>query len=135
MPLLSRWMVKFALAYLALGFTLGGLLLANKGVPIHPLLWRLLPAHQEFLINGWMVHLALGVSFWILPRFAQEPKRGNTQLAWIGWVLLNLGIWGISLSPYLPGWAWMPILGRLFQAGGGLVFALYAWPRVKPSGS
>jgi len=135
MPLLSRWMVKFALAYLALGFTLGGLLLANKGVPIHPLLWRLLPAHQEFLINGWMVHLALGVAFWILPRFAQEPKRGNTQLAWIGWVLLNLGIWGISLSPYLPGWAWMPILGRLFQAGGGLVFALYAWPRVKPSGS
>jgi hypothetical protein len=135
MPLLSRWMVKFALAYLALGFTLGGLLLANKGVPIHPLLWRLLPAHQEFLINGWMVHLALGVAFWILPRFAQEPKRGNIQLAWIGWVLLNLGIWGISLSPYLPGWAWMPILGRLFQAGGGLVFALYAWPRVKPSGS
>jgi len=135
MPLLSRWMVKFALAYLALGFTLGGLLLANKGVPIHPLLWLLLPAHQEFLINGWMVHLALGVAFWILPRFAQEPKRGNTQLAWIGWVLLNLGIWGISLSPYLPGWAWMPILGRLFQVGGGLVFALYAWPRVKPSGS
>lgn len=92
MPLLSRWMVKFALVYLALGFTLGGLLLANKGVPIHPLLWLLLPAHQEFLINGWMVHLALGVAFWILPRFAHEPKRGNTRLAWMGWILLNLGI-------------------------------------------
>lgn len=134
MPLLSRWMVKFALVYLALGFTLGGLLLANKGVPIHPLLWLLLPAHQEFLINGWMVHLALGVAFWILPRFAHEPKRGNTRLAWMGWILLNLGIWGISVSPYFPGWGWMPLLGRLLQAGGGLVFALYAWSRVKPAG-
>ena len=134
MPVLSRWMVKFALIYLGLGFTLGGLLLANKGVPLHPVLWLTLPAHQEFLLTGWMVHLALGVAFWILPRFSQEPRRGNTRLAWAGWILLNLGIWTISLSPLVPGWTWMPLVGRLLQACGGLAFALHAWPRVKPIG-
>lgn len=134
MPGLSRWMVKFALGYLSLGFTLGGLLLANKGVPLHPALWLTLPAHQEFLLTGWMVHLALGVAFWILPRFSQEPRRGNTKFAWAGWILLNLGIWTISLSPLVPGWAWMPLIGRLLQACGGLAFALHAWPRVKSIG-
>lgn len=134
MPLLSRWMVKAALIYLALGFTLGGLLLANKGIPIHPMLWLLLPAHQEFLLSGWMFQLALGVAFWILPRFATEPKRGNTRLAWAGWILLNAGIWVISLSPITPGWSWMPLLGRVLQVSGGGAFAWHFWPRVKPAG-
>lgn len=135
MPPLSRWMVKLALLNLGLGFTLGGLLLANKGIPLHPTLWLLLPAHQEFLITGWMFNLAMGVAFWILPRFAQEPKRGNTRLAWTGWILLNLGIWAIAISPYATGWGWMPLFGRLLQASGGVAFALHAWPRVKPAGA
>jgi hypothetical protein len=128
-------MVKAALLYLALGFTLGGFLLANKGISLHPALWLLLPAHQEFLLSGWMFHLALGVVLWILPRFSQEPKRGNTRLAWAGWVLLNLGIWAIGLSHLAPGWVWLSLLGRSLQAGGGVAFAVHAWPRIKPAGA
>lgn len=135
MPLLSRLMIKTALLYLMLGFSLGGLLLANKGIPLHPTLWLLLPAHQEFLLMGWMFHLALGVAFWILPRFSQEPKRGNTRLAWAAWIFLNFGIWAISLSPVAPGWEWLPLVGRLLQLSGGLAFALHAWPRVKAAGA
>lgn len=55
MPRLSVWYTRFALLYLALGFTLGGLMLYNKGVPLHPALWSLLPAHIEFLLMGWMM--------------------------------------------------------------------------------
>ena len=46
MPRLSVWFIRSALLYLLLGFTLGGLMLWNKGLPIHPVLWRLLPAHM-----------------------------------------------------------------------------------------
>ena len=49
MPRLSRWFIRCALIYLALGFTFGALMLFNKGVPFYPALWRLLPTHVEFL--------------------------------------------------------------------------------------
>jgi len=49
-------------------------------------------------------------------------------------MLLNTGILAISLSPITPGWSWMPFLGRLFQACGGIAFAMHFWPRVKPAG-
>ena len=38
MPLLSIWLIRVALLYLLLGFTLGGLLLWNKGQTIHPVI-------------------------------------------------------------------------------------------------
>ena len=47
MPRLSQWYVKLSFGYLLAGFTVGALLLANKGRPIHPALWGLLPAHIE----------------------------------------------------------------------------------------
>jgi heme/copper-type cytochrome/quinol oxidase subunit 1 len=135
MPRFSVFSVRASLLYLALGFTLGGLLLFNKGIPIYPLLWTLLPAHIDFLIMGWTAQLIMGVAFWILPRFSQEPKRGNVRLAWIAFVLLNLGIWLVALNPYFIFSAWMLFLGRLSQAAGILIFAIYAWPRVKPTGA
>ena len=42
MPRLSVYLVRASLIYLILGFTLGGLLLANKGVMISPLIWAML---------------------------------------------------------------------------------------------
>ena len=49
MPRLSRLAIRAALLYLLLGFTFGGLMLLNKGIPLAPWAWRLLPAHVEFL--------------------------------------------------------------------------------------
>ena len=60
MPRLSIWFIRSALIYLALGFTFGALLLANKGFPIIPEIWRLLPAHIELLLVGWTLQLAMG---------------------------------------------------------------------------
>ena len=77
MPRLTRLYVRAALVYLILGFSLGALLLANKGLPLHPALWAWLPAHIEFLLMGWIVQFALGIAFWIVPRFWRPPRRGN----------------------------------------------------------
>ena len=92
MPRLSVWFIRLALAYLATGFTFGALLLANKGLAFAPLLWRLRPTHIELLLVGWMVQLAMGVAFWILPRF--QASRGDVRPAWPGLALINLGIAG-----------------------------------------
>lgn len=63
MPRLSVWFVRSSLVYLFLGFTLGGRMLANKGVLFGDWVWGLLEAHMEFLLLGWMVQLAMGVAF------------------------------------------------------------------------
>jgi hypothetical protein len=58
MPRLTVWMIRFALAYLLVGFTIGAALLILKGLAGSPApmpgwvlsLWRWLPAHIEFLL-------------------------------------------------------------------------------------
>jgi hypothetical protein len=133
MSALSVWYVRTAMVYLIIGFTLGLLLLINKGIAVHPALWRLLPAHVEFLLLGWTLQLAFGVAFWILPRF--QTQRGNVRLAWLAYLLLNGGIW-ITVAGYWFGarggiiWA-----GRTLEACAAVAFALHAWPRVKPPGA
>lgn len=130
MPRLSIWMVRSALIHLLLGFTIGALLLANKGVPLHPYLWRLLPIHIELLLLGWTVQLALGVAYWILPRF--QNARPRVALAWTAYGLLNLGIALVAVSVvFLPN-APLVFYGRLAEVGAAVAFALHAWPRVKP---
>lgn len=133
MPRLSVWTIRASLVYLALGFTLGGLLLFHKGVQISPVLWILLPAHIEFLLFGWSVQLIMGVAFWILPRFRQAPKRGNEPLAWFSVVLLNFGVWLAGVGPLVSIPHWLPFMGRIAEAAAAIAFAIHAWPRVRPS--
>ena len=112
MPRLSQWYVKLAFGYLIAGFTVGALLLAHKGRPLHPALWSLLPAHIEWLLLGWVAQLTLGVAFWILPRFWKEPRRGNTTGATVALVLLNAGIVLVSLGALLGLGPWATAAGR-----------------------
>ncbi len=129
MPFLSRLFVKTALVYLTIGFTFGALMLANKGVPFYPLLWRLLPAHMELLLLGWTVQLAFGVAFWIVPRYWQGG-RGNTRGAWLAYFLINIGVWFVALQGILalPG-VWL-LLGRVLEAAAVIAFASHIWPRI-----
>jgi hypothetical protein len=129
MPRLSVWYVRISLLYLAFGFTLGALMLWHKAYPLHPLLWRVLPMHMEILLVGWFVNLALGVAFWILPRW--QTQRGDVRPAWAALVLLNLGVWLVALAPWIGGNG-ATLAGRTLEALGAAAFALHAWPRVKP---
>lgn len=133
MPRLSILYIRASLLYFVAGFTLGAILLWNKGLPLHPLAWRLLPAHIEFLFMGWTVQLILGVAFWILPRF--QTQRGNIRPAWLAFWLLNAGIWLVCLAPVAGAPAVALTLGRLAEAGAAAAFAVHAWPRIKPAGA
>jgi hypothetical protein len=76
----------------------------------------------------------MGMAFWILPRFSRPPRRGNAPLAWLAFVLLNLGVWLAGLGPLLTASPALPFLGRAAELLAALAFALHAWPRVKAVG-
>jgi hypothetical protein len=134
-PKLSVWFVRTALCYLAIGFSVGAVLLANRGMPLGAPVARLLPLHIEFLLIGWMVQLALGVAFWILPRFRSGPERGRERLAWLSYGLLNLGVMAAAVAPLIELPPVVPLLGHAAQGLAAGAFALHAWPRVKVFGS
>ena len=119
--------------YLAIGFTLGGLLLFHKGVALYATLWRGLPVHIELLLLGWTAQLAMGVGFWILPRI--RGGRGHEKPAWLAFVLLNVGIWCVGLGTPLRAPSAILLLGRLAEGLAVMAFAAHAWARVKPLGA
>lgn len=130
MPRLSQWIIRAAFIYLLLGFSVGALLLAHKGVPLHPALWRWLPAHIEFLLMGWVVQLTMGVAFWILPRYWQKPRRPRAILAQIAFILLNFGIWLVVAGTTFRSGSWFLLAGRIFEVCAVMLFALHAWKRI-----
>ncbi len=131
MPKLTRFFIRAALIYLLLGFTTGALLLANEGIPFAPQLWALLPNHIEFLFIGWLTQLALGVAFWILPRFGSLTPRGDERWSWAAFVLVNLGMIVSIVSAYV-GFPWLGIGASLIQFGGFLLFLIGNWQRIYP---
>lgn len=131
MSRLSVLFVRTALLYLALGFTLGATILMGKGIPAwQPGVWRLLPAHYEFLLLGWTLQLACGVAFWILPRWGL--RRGDERWIWATYILLNAGIWLVIAGSALARVDFLGAAGRLCEVAAVLAFATHAWPRVKP---
>lgn len=134
MPRLTVWMVRAALLQLGTGITLGLLLLWNKGVVIDPLIWLLLGTHIEVLIFGWLVQFALGVAFWILPRYTQEPRYGSLRRGWIGFALLNLGVGLVIISAWVKGMEPLQPIGRFAEFAAAFTLVSVLWPRVKPFG-
>lgn len=130
MPPLSTYFIRLAFTHLTIGFTFGALMLANKGVPFAGWLWRLRPAHIEILLVGWLIQLALGVSFWITPRFWERPVRGNVTGAWIALVLLNAGVWLVSITTFLGLQTDFVLAGRFLECGAAMAFARHLWPRI-----
>lgn len=133
MPRLSQWMIRTAFIYLLLGFTFGAMLLTNKGIPLHPLLWSWLPTHIEFLLMGWIVQLAMGVAFWILPRYRKKPRQPKGRSVQIAFLLLNLGIWLVVAGTTFRAGSWFLLTGRVAEAGAVVIFALHTWKRLVSS--
>jgi hypothetical protein len=128
-PRLSVWFVRASLLYLAGGFMLGALLLAQKGVPFYAGVWTLFPVHIEFLLVGWLMQFAMGVGFWILPRFGRGAPRGNESMIWGAFVLLNAGILLTASQIWV---AWLAPVGRAFELASVLTYIIGSWRRVKP---
>ncbi|MBX7152015.1 cbb3-type cytochrome c oxidase subunit I [bacterium] len=134
MPSLSVWFIRAALLYFVAGFSIGALMLVNKGIPLSPLIWRLLPVHIEWLFIGWMLNLVFGVAYWILPRHGIEPVRGRLWLVWTIFLLLNTGVLTICSSEIFLWENTFILIGRLMEIGSAVGFAVHAWPRIHPFG-
>lgn len=134
MPPLSILLVRTALCWLAAGVTLGALLLGAKAVPMPADVLRLWPLHAEAVLIGWMVQLAMGVAWWILPKYPRLPERGPGAPIWAAWLLLNGGVLlaGIGRSLGAPGGT--ILAGRVAELLAAVAFVSAAWPRVKAFG-
>lgn len=131
MPRLSVWFVRASLIYLLLGLLFGALLLAQKGVPFYAPAWYLFPFHMEFLLVGWLIQLAMGVAFWVIPRFSSGSPRGPVGLVWFSFALINAGIL-IGVLQF-----WFPVvvlIGRIAEVVAGILFVIGSWRRIKPHG-
>jgi hypothetical protein len=105
-------------------------MLVNKGMPFTSWVWRLLPVHIDILLFGFVIQLAMGIAYWILPRY-RGGSRGKETVVWSAIVLLNLGIWLISCVGLfnLPG-QWLAV-GRLLESAAAALFASQAWGRIR----
>ncbi len=119
--------------YLLAGFTLGALMLAQEGISYDPGILAVLPVHFEFLLAGWLVQLAMGMAFWIFPRFGMglPHSRGNLRRMWASFWLLNAGIWIAAAQLWLP---LALLIGRLAEVAAVMLYAAGTWRRVKPHG-
>lgn len=137
MPRLSQLMIRTALVWLGLGYTVGGLLLLNKGMPVLAWLWTLRFTHVHLLLIGWMVQVACGVAFWILPRLDASGARGDERLVWICYVTLNSGVVLAALHDPIAAAIGETTAIDLMLAGAGalyiiaiIAFAAHAAPRI-----
>lgn len=131
-PEVARGMILLSLLYLVLGFSFGGLILSHKGAPLHPAVWRLLPAHVDFLLLGWLTQLTLAAAYWIFPRFPTPPQRGSALRHGLEIATFNLGLWITALSPLFSNPNWLTLIGRTLQTAGLALFSLDLWRRIRP---
>ena len=133
MPRLSVWFIRASLVYLWIGFTWGALMLVNSATEFYPPLWSLQPSHIEFLFLGWFLQLALGVAYWILPRYIRGEPRGKEPYGWVALILLNIGLVA-SAAGSLASLVWVPLVGHLLEAAAAVLFAAFIWKRIKATG-
>jgi cbb3-type cytochrome oxidase subunit 1 len=132
---LSVWPVRTAMLYLGVGFLIGALMLFEKGARIDPSWLRLLPLHVEFVLIGWTLQLAMGMAFWILPRFCRGAAHGNQTLGWMAYGLLNIGALSVGIGLWLNVPPIVPLIGRLAELLAAISFMLHVWPRIKAPGA
>ncbi|MEZ4585399.1 MAG: hypothetical protein R2909_03240 [Gemmatimonadales bacterium] len=131
MPALSVWAVRAALLYLVAGGLLGTAMLLAKAGCFPAGVLRSIPIHQEIVLLGWMLQLALGVGYWILPRV--EGARPRAGLAVLGIVALNGGVLGAALGGIL-GLENLAAAGRLLELVGAAAFLAHLWTRIRLGG-
>lgn len=133
MPKLSVWLVRASLVHMGIGFLFGSMILHHKGIPIYPWVWKLLTPHIELMIFGWTVQFAMGIGYWILPRFSGVYRYGNSALGWWSLALVNLGIVMTSVALWF-GLDLLALAGRISTLVAICFYVILMWPRIKPLG-
>jgi hypothetical protein len=138
MDKVTRLMGKLSLVYLALGFILGAVLMAGKGLSANwGSAWGSIHAHVLFA--GWFVQFAVGIAYWLLPRrkSADRPLGYDERLALLACGLINAGLLlRVALEPLFnlqvihgPLVTVGLTFSGILQAGAGLIWAFQLWGR------
>ncbi|MCB9556596.1 MAG: NnrS family protein [Deltaproteobacteria bacterium] len=117
-----RWMIKSALLCLALGITLGALMMLGYRIPelAWALQWR--SVHVHLLLVGTVMQMIIGVALWMFPR----PPGNQWPSDRAGWTLFALLNGGILLRSLFHPWINEPLFFWL-TAIGGIGQALACW--------
>jgi hypothetical protein len=137
MPLLARWFVKTALVYLAAALLTGLAIAASPLLEARTFPAALWTSYLHLFVVGWLTQLIFGVALWLFPRHSRELPHGHLTLAWITYVLLNLGLVGRSVAePAMfwsadPVWRWGLALAAVLQWLAVGVYVVFIWGRVR----
>jgi hypothetical protein len=153
MPRTSRVSVKASIIYLALGATLGAILLINRWIPLGSGVHALRASHVQFLVVGWLTQLIIGVGWWLFPplpiglrgntgrplRWGQA-QRGSEPLFWAALACLNLGVLLQALFEPIHIWTQIDLFNVLSGLSGlllliaAVLFVVNLWGRVRELG-
>jgi magnesium-transporting ATPase (P-type) len=141
MPPIARTFVKAAFVYFVVAFVLGALMMLERWLNFSRWLRVVYLSQLHLLVVGWITQLAIGVAYWIFPRFRKEQTaepRGSDTVAWAVLITLNVGlVLRFLFEPfYLTGpqpWlATLLALSGVLQALAALGFAWLIWGRIRP---
>ena len=141
MPPIARTFVRAAFLYFLAAFMLGALMMLDRWLSFSRWLKVVYLGQLHLLMVGWITQLAIGVAYWIFPRFlrAQDPRpRGSDTLAWAVLICLNIGLLlRFIFEPFYfmgpESWlAALMALSGLLQALAALGFAWLIWGRIRP---
>jgi len=89
----------------------------------------------HLLTVGWLLQLISGVAFWMFPRHPTAPPRGNEQLGWGGFLLLNAGLllrlFGEAWRLGMGGPSWPLVAAALLQLLAVALLVRLLWPRIR----
>jgi hypothetical protein len=140
MPPIARTFVKAAFLYFLVAFLLGALMMLDRWLDFSRWLGALTMSQLHLLVVGWITQLAIGVAYWIFPRFLkeQDPRpRGSDTLAWFVFASLNAGLllrfavepfYTMNAQPWLAG---LMALAGVLQALAALAFGWIIWGRIR----
>jgi hypothetical protein len=141
MPPIARTFIKAAFVHFIVAFVLGALMMLDRWFAFSRWLRVLYVSQLHLLVVGWITQLAIGVAYWMFPRFrpeASRPPRGSDALAWAVLLTLNLGLvirfaaepfWLMGPRPWLTA---LLALSGILQAAAALGFTWLIWARVRP---
>jgi hypothetical protein len=138
---LVRLYIKTSFVYLIAGLILLALIALDGWLHIGRWFRVVSVSQVHLLVVGWITQLAIGVAYWMFPRFLKDDNprpRGSDTLAWAVYICLNAGlVLRLAAEPFhlLTGQSWLAALVALsgvLQAAAAVGFGLLIWARIRP---
>lgn len=97
----------------------------------------LMPVFLHLFIVGWLTQLIFGVMHWMFPKDTREKPRGDENLVWWVYALLNGGLLlravaePLNIAAASGVWDVALVISAALQWLAGLGFVANSWRRVK----